>query len=204
MRPFGPLPVIWSSAIPWSTAIRRASGVAKIRAFFSGAASVPAGFSFRVSERISGSLPAKAADEYCGNVLVADWVASSPCVGIIAAKATESIDSPSSASTAITVPTATFCVPASTSIFATTPSSMASTSMVALSVSISAIISPAFTSSPIAIVHLATEPDVMVGDRAGMVTFTDMVYPLNPSHTACAVATISSTCGNANFSKFSA
>ena len=140
----------------------------------------------------------------CVGVLAADWAASSICGGTTVAEVISSIDTPSSARTAITVPTATFSVPAATRICATTPSSMASTSMVALSVSISAITSPDCTISPIAIVHFATVPDVMVGDRAGMVTLTDMAYPLNPSQTACAVATISSTCGSASFSKFSA
>src|SRR5438477_7095785 len=40
--------------------------------------------------------------------------------------------------------------------------------MVALSVSISATTSPAFTMSPLAFSHLARRPSVMVGERAGM------------------------------------
>jgi hypothetical protein len=53
--------------------------------------------------------------------------------------------SPSAAITPIGVLTATFSVPSATRILASTPSSTASTSMVALSVSISAMTSPALT-----------------------------------------------------------
>ena len=56
--------------------------------------------------------------------------------------------SPSSASVAITVPTFTPSVPSATSIAAITPSSTASNSIVALSVSISAMMSPDLTVSP--------------------------------------------------------
>src|SRR5262249_43957741 len=47
-------------------------------------------------------------------------------------------------------------------------SSTASTSMVALSVSISAMTSPGFTSWPSATSHLASLPSSMVGDSAGI------------------------------------
>ena len=76
--------------------------------------------------------------------------------------------SPSSTKWAITVPTATLSVPSATVIFAITPSSMASTSIVALSVSISAMTSPERTSSPSATNHLARRPSVIVGDKAGI------------------------------------
>src|SRR5690606_20374023 len=49
------------------------------------------------------------------------------------------------------------------------PSSTASTSMVALSVSISAMTSPEETLSPSLTCHLARVPSSMVGDSAGMV-----------------------------------
>ena len=55
--------------------------------------------------------------------------------------------SPSASSTAIGVLTFTPCVPSATKISSTVPSSTASTSIVALSVSISAITSPAFKAS---------------------------------------------------------
>ena len=50
------------------------------------------------------------------------------------------------------------------------PSSTASTSIVALSVSISAITSPEATVSPSRTCHFASFPSVMVGDRAGIRT----------------------------------
>src|SRR5262249_2169604 len=53
-------------------------------------------------------------------------------------------------------------------IFAITPSSIASYSMVALSVSISARMSPALTRSPSFLSHLAMLPFSMVGDSAGI------------------------------------
>ena len=76
--------------------------------------------------------------------------------------------SPSSAKTAITSLTLTPCAPSSTAILAMTPSSTDSTSMVALSVSISAIISPAETESPSFTSHLARLPSSMVGESAGI------------------------------------
>src|SRR6516165_4445045 len=59
-------------------------------------------------------------------------------------------------------------VPSGTRIFAITPSSIASYSMVALSVSISAKTSPALTLSPSFLSHLARLPFSMVGDSAGI------------------------------------
>src|ERR1700674_4392328 len=72
--------------------------------------------------------------------------------------------------TAIGVFTATSWVPAGTRIFPSVPSSTASTSIVALSVSISAITSPDFTWSPSFFSHLARLPFSMVGDSAGINT----------------------------------
>jgi len=76
--------------------------------------------------------------------------------------------SPSPASTAITSLTGTSCVPSGTTIFAIVPSSTASTSMVALSVSISAMTSPDLTLSPSFFSHLARLPFSIVGDSAGI------------------------------------
>ena len=63
---------------------------------------------------------------------------------------------------------ATSCVPSGTRILPMVPSSTASNSMVALSVSISAMTSPALTVSPSFLSHLARLPFSMVGDSAGM------------------------------------
>src|SRR5258708_15502505 len=66
-------------------------------------------------------------------------------------------------------------VPSGTRIFAITPSSIASYSMVALSVSISAMMSPALTLSPSFLSHLARLPFSIVGDSAGIVMLIGMM-----------------------------
>src|SRR5690606_13183609 len=76
--------------------------------------------------------------------------------------------SPSPAIVAITVPTLTLSVPSGTRIEAIVPSSMASNSIVALSVSISARMSPDFTVSPSLTSHLASVPSSIVGESAGI------------------------------------
>ena len=75
----------------------------------------------------------------------------------------------------MTVPTFTPSVPSSTWIEASVPSSTASNSIVALSVSISAMMSPASTLSPGLTSHLASVPSSMVGDRAGILIGVGMV-----------------------------
>ena len=57
------------------------------------------------------------------------------------------------------------------------PSSTASNSMVALSVSISASTSPEETGSPSFFSHLASVPSVIVGDRAGIRIWIAMARP---------------------------
>src|SRR3954451_1695193 len=78
--------------------------------------------------------------------------------------------SPSPRMTAIGVFTATSAVPSGTRICPSVPSSVASTSIVALSVSISAMMSPDFTLSPCCFTHLARFPFSIVGDSAGINT----------------------------------
>ena len=78
--------------------------------------------------------------------------------------------------------TATASVPSPTTILPILPSSTASTSMVALSVSISAMTSPELTSSPSLTCHLARVPSVMVGESAGIRTLIGMTLPI-PSRT---------------------
>ncbi len=84
------------------------------------------------------------------------------------------LSSPSARIMAIGVLTATSLVPSGTKIFPSVPSSIASTSIVALSVSISAITSPVLIVSPSFLSHLARLPFSMVGDSAGMRTWTGM------------------------------
>ena len=67
-------------------------------------------------------------------------------------------------------------VPSATRILPTLPSSTASTSMVALSVSISAITSPALTAWPSLMSHLASLPSSMVGESAGIRISVGMRY----------------------------
>src|SRR5262249_31503446 len=76
--------------------------------------------------------------------------------------------SPSCASTAMSWFTGTSWLPSGTTILASTPSSIDSYSMVALSVSISAMTSPALPASPSFLSHLARLPFSMVGESAGM------------------------------------
>ena len=77
---------------------------------------------------------------------------------------------------AITLFTGICLFAVSSSICVILPSSTASTSIVALSVSISAIISPAFTISPTFTNHWLIIPSVIVGDKAGINIFEDIIY----------------------------
>ena len=79
--------------------------------------------------------------------------------------------SPSLNSRAIGVLTATPSLPSATRILPSVPSSTDSTSMVALSVSISAMTSPEATASPSRLTHLASLPSTIVGDSAGIRTW---------------------------------
>src|SRR5215469_6545199 len=94
--------------------------------------------------------------------------------GVFSAAATSS---PLAAITAIGVLTATCSVPSGTTIRASTPSSTASNSIVALSVSISARTSPALTGSPSLFSQRAILPSVIVGDSAGIRTSVAMACP---------------------------
>ena len=82
--------------------------------------------------------------------------------------------SPSPAMIAIGAPTFTPSVPSGTRILAILPSSTASNSIVALSVSISARMSPDFTSSPSLTSHLASVPSSIVGESAGILSSIGM------------------------------
>src|SRR2546429_5354072 len=95
-----------------------------------------------------------------------------------AAAAAALTSSPSSANTAMSVLTGTSGVPSGTTILASVPSSTASYSIVALSVSISAMTSPGLTLSPSFFSHLARLPFSIVGDSAGIRILTGMSVPL--------------------------
>jgi hypothetical protein len=70
----------------------------------------------------------------------------------------------------------TFSVPAAMRICPIVPSSTASTSIVALSVSISAMTLPDLTTSPALTSHLASLPSSIVGDRAGIRIWMGMAW----------------------------
>ena len=78
--------------------------------------------------------------------------------------------SPSARMVAIGVLTATSAVPSGIRILPSVPSSVASTSIVALSVSISAMTSPDLIASPSFFSHFERLPFSMVGDSAGIST----------------------------------
>src|SRR5712692_4705136 len=102
----------------------------------------------------------------------ADSAAFCGCAG--AAPFSAPASSPSARIIAIGVLTATSAVPSGTRILPSVPSSTASTSMVALSVSISAMTSPDLTASPSFLCHLARLPFSIVGDSAGINTWIGM------------------------------
>jgi hypothetical protein len=110
----------------------------------------------------------------CGVAFGAAGCAAGPAG---AAPARADLSSPSSNNNAIGWLTGTPSVPSATSILPRMPSSTASTSMVALSVSISARTSPDSTASPSFLCHLASLPSVMVGDSAGIRIWIGMVPP---------------------------
>src|SRR5882757_7664473 len=76
------------------------------------------------------------------------------------------------------------CAPSGTRILPRRPSSTASNSIIALSVSISASTSPEWTSSPSLFSHFVTLPSVIVGDRAGIRISIGMSPPPPPSPSA--------------------
>ena len=78
--------------------------------------------------------------------------------------------------TASTAPTGDFS-PSCTTITASVPLSNASIAMTALSVSTSAISSPALTLSPSFLCHLTTVPSVIVSDSCGIVISAGMANP---------------------------
>src|SRR3984893_8193909 len=132
---------------------------------------VPWGISRQKS--FAGSLnPAAGAG---GGAVATRATGSAPLAGAGGARAS----SPSSAITAIGVLTATLSVPPGTRIFASVPSSTASTSIVALSVSISARTSPERTASPSFFSHFASLPCSIVGESAGMRMFVAIWCPCN-------------------------
>ena len=151
MRPCGPEPLTAARSTPFSAAMRRASGEAKTR--------LP---SLALGAAGAGATAAAGAAAAAAAGAAAAGAAALGALPISAAL------SPSSSSTAMGVLTFTPCAPSAIRILPTTPSSTASNSIVALSVSISAMMSPDLTVSPSFTSHLASVPSSIVGESAGI------------------------------------
>src|SRR5579883_3951 len=182
-RPCGPEPAMRAISMFASLASRRASGDAKMRPW---PLACGAGCAWAAARTGCGGGAAVAACG-CGAGAAAGFAGAdgcdtgaAACAGAGAAPlpaldAAAFTSSPSPASTAISWLTGTSAVPSGTMIFASTPSSTASYSIVALSVSISARISPVLTRSPSFLSHLARLPFSIVGESAGMRMLIGMV-----------------------------
>src|SRR6266436_5730974 len=171
-RPCGPVPAMRAISRPAALARRRASGEAKMRPrpFTGGAgAACDAGIDMPRAGGRDGGGAAGGFVAGAGGLDALGFAAGATATAVFTS-------SPSAASTAMGALTATSAVPSGTRIFAITPSSIASYSMVALSVSISARMSPALTWSPSFLSHLAMLPFSMVGDSAGI----RMLIGINP------------------------
>ena len=167
-RPCGPEPETAERSIPASLASRRASGEANTRSPLSWP------FEADLASDLGSGLDSVfgAPSDFGASALASDLGASalagSASAFALPASFSALSSSPSPSRIAISSLTGTSAVPSATRILATLPSSTASTSMVALSVSISAMTSPDLTSSPSFTSHLARLPFSMVGERAGI------------------------------------
>ena len=140
-RPPGPDPLTSLRSTPASRAIRLASGEAFTRVTSAGAGSTP---------------PAS-------RIPLLDGTGAG---GGAAATVAPTV-SPGEAITATTLPTATVW-PSAAATCRSTPSARATRSITALSVSISASVSPVFTGSPSRLCHFTTRPSSMVGESASI------------------------------------
>ena len=110
-----------------------------------------------------------------GCVGVSASAAAAGAAALAAGAAASGTASPSSTMMPIGWLTCTPSVPSPTRMRPRMPSSTASTSIVALSVSISAMMSPDAMASPSFFSQRASVPSVIVGDSAGIRMFTDIV-----------------------------
>jgi hypothetical protein len=188
MRPLGPLPFSAARSIPACFAIRRANGETKMRSSCAVSCPLPPGVAGRGA---------------AGCVAVCCGAAGAGFAGAGAA-AGAAVGTASPCSTRIAIGSFTFTpsVPSATRILPSTPSSTASTSIVALSVSISAITSPARTSSPSFFSQRDNVPSVIVGESAGIRMLVAMCR--SPQTSFFTASTTHSGCGSASFSKFAA
>lgn len=163
MRPDGPVPSIDARSTPRSSAILRANGEAKTRVPLRSAREV-SGAEVAVAVACCGPLPDGGSASLSADL--ADRALAFEVALLLPSTAAAS--SPSPASTAMMVPTAT-ALPSSTASLAMVPSSKDWSSIVALSVSMSAITSPEETASPSLTYHFTTVPCSIVSDKRGMV-----------------------------------
>ena len=165
IRSFGPLPRSPSSEMPACLAIRRAKGEAKMRPLPAwGCVSWPSAAGAAAGTACDAAMEGPEAEGLGELSSVPTEAAAGAALGV----SPDGTASPASTRIAIGAFTCTPAVPSATRILPSTPSSTASTSMVALSVSISAITSPAVTVSPSFFSQRASVPSVMVGERAGI------------------------------------
>ena len=170
--PFGPVPLILSSGIPFVLAIFLASGDAEIlESEDSESTGIVFGFCRTVFFFLVEDLDSKALfEDFFSSFWTFSFLLSS-----LAGSGMSGIASPSAPITIIGLPTGA-CSPSSTRIFNTNPSSKFSNSMVALSVSISQIMSPAETLSPSFMFQLTTVPIFMVSLSLGISIIAAIIF----------------------------
>src|ERR1700734_4012837 len=165
-----------SSAMASRSASRMVMVTISVPSGTSGSGASGSGVDFCASlNSFSGTWPSAASPASADAGVFAGWGAGAGGLGAAPLPSlSAAASSPSARIMAIGVLTATSLVPSGTRILPSVPSSTASTSMVALSVSISAITSPDLTLSPSFLSHLARLPFSMVGERAGINTSVGM------------------------------
>ena len=150
-RPLGPVPAIRSIATPAASAIARALGLANTREPLGAARGPPRRGGWRGGRGGGG-----------GGRRGRRRRGAADAPGVKSANSAQSFSS--STMIATSSPTLTSVAPAGTRILATCPSSIDSSAIVALSVSMSAMTSPALTLSPASTFH---SDDVTLGHRRG-------------------------------------
>ena len=208
MRPRGPDPFKLSSRNPRSRAMRRAAGVARGRSPSASRALTPALSPWPIERRASSQTPS---GEWGRSV--APPATPSPDEGERRERSQRSSRSgsggafatggaklsPSATIQPMQVPTGSTS-PSEAATNFSTPEAGASTSIAALSVSISNSVCPLSTCAPSAACQRPMRPDVMSISTRGM-TISIATPQISPSARRRAPMTMSSTCGTAAFSR---
>ena len=166
IRPPGPVPWISRRSSPAWAATFRASGETRRRSATGAAVPATAGALTTGAGAATGATLFGAGAAVAGETAGAALAAG---LGPPARASTDAMSSPGSAMTPISVPTGARS-PAGTRIFRRTPAPKASISTSALSVSISATMSPLWTRSPSFRSHLMTLPVSMASESLGITT----------------------------------